>query len=131
MSETESGQIRIVDKRGKPDEEIPAPVKNQNEGPSRPEEAREDAHRAFEEVNFVSFLLSLYSSAMAAFVKIPDHVTGKEDLHTEAGKQMIDILGILEEKTRGNLNAEESQLMDNILYELRMIYLEKTQHIKL
>jgi hypothetical protein len=131
MSESESGQFRIVDKRGKPDEEIPAPGLNKNEGPARPEEAGEDAHRAFEEVNFVSFLLSLYSSAMAAFGKIPDPVTGKEDLHVEAGKQMIDILGILEEKTRGNLNEEESQLMDNILYELRMLYLEKTQHIKL
>jgi Domain of unknown function (DUF1844) len=131
MSESENGQFRIVDKRGQPDEEKPAPGKGKNDGPDRHEEVEEEAHKTFEEVNFVSFLLSLYSSAMAAFGKIPDPVTGKEEPHIEAGKQMIDILGILEEKTRGNLNEEESHLMDNILYELRMIYLEKTQHIKL
>jgi hypothetical protein len=131
MSEAEKGSFRIVDKRGQSEEQAPDAGAARDDGPARPAEAEEDSRKALEEVNFVSFLLSLYSSAMAAFGKIPDPVTGKEELHVEAGKQMIDILGLLEEKTRGNLNEEESHLMDNILYELRMIYLEKTQRIKI
>ena len=132
MDESRGG-FRVVDKRGAENDQpaqnpvpepIPAAVAPESEaGSGRP--------TGFEEVNFVSFLLSLYSSALAAFGKVPDPATGKAEEHVEAGKQMIDILGILLEKTKGNLSSEEGQLLDNILYELRMIYLEKTQKIHL
>jgi hypothetical protein len=132
MSESERGQFQVVDKRGQPKEEPPPPPGPEvasGTGPGK--EAEGPSERAMEEVNFVTFLLSLYSSAMAAFGQISDPATGKVEEHTEAGKQMIDILSILMEKTKGNLSAEEGQLLDNMLYELRMIYLEKTRRIKL
>lgn len=131
MSESESGRFHVVDKRGQPKEEPPPPGPEKAASTVFAGETEGNSKRNLEEVNFVTFLLSLYSSAMAAFGQISDPATGKVEEHVEAGKQMIDILSILMEKTKGNLNAEESQLLDNMLYELRMIYLEKNQHIKL
>jgi hypothetical protein len=132
MSESERGQFQVVDKRGQPKEEpLPPPGPETASGTGPGKEAEGPPGRAMEEVNFVTFLLSLYSSAMAAFGQISDPATGKVEEHIEAGKQMIDILSILMEKTKGNLSAEEGQLLDNMLYELRMIYLEKTRRIKL
>jgi hypothetical protein len=52
-----------------------------------------------------------------------------EDL--EAAHQMIDIRAILKEKTEGNLSAEESHLLENVLYELRMKFMGKSKAIKL
>jgi hypothetical protein len=52
-------------------------------------------------------------------------VTGKAGTsNLQAAQQMIDILSLLEQKTRGNLTAEERQLLEQILYELRMRYLD-------
>lgn len=130
MSESESGRFQVVDKRGQPKEE-PTPEPTPAAGGKAGAAMEGDSKEAMGEVTFVTFLLSLYSSAMAAFGQISDPASGKVEEHVEAGKQMIDILSILLEKTQGNLNAEESQLLDNMLYDLRMIYLEKTQRIKL
>jgi hypothetical protein len=130
MPETEDGGFQIIDKRGTAkDEEKETAVNDLSASTNVSAEA--DSVKAGEEVNFVSFLLSLYSSALAAFGKVPDPLSGKENVQIEAGKQMIDILGILQEKTKGNLNSEENMLLDNILYELRMTYLEKTHKITL
>ena len=131
MSEENETDFKVVDKRGAAREEPKS--KTLAEGKIEPETAKKASsdHRSLEEVNFVSFLLSLYSSALAALGKVPNPTTGKPDEHIEAGKQMIDILTILLEKTKGNLTSEESQLLDNILYELRMIYLEKSKKITL
>ena len=131
MTESESPRFQVVDKRGQSKEEPPPPGPEKAADASPGRETEDKSRKALEEVNFVTFLLSLYSSAMAAFGQIADPVTSKVEEHIEAGKQMIDILGILTEKTKGNLNTEESQLLESMLYELRMIYLEKTQRIKL
>jgi hypothetical protein len=63
------------------------------------------------------------------FGDVPDPVTGQPaEPNLGAAAQMIEILGLIEEKTRGNLTAEERQLLDQILYELRMRYVEAGQH---
>ena len=126
-------KFRVVDKRGSASEELPVNPSTKPVESSVAAEPSPDAQPGQElgEVNFVTFLLSLYSSALAAFGKTPDPATGKEVVHLEAGKQMIDILGILAEKTKGNLSAEESQLLDNILFELRMIYLQQAKTLQL
>src|SRR5215218_11102966 len=72
-------------------------------------------------ISFAAFVLSLAHTAAVHFGDIPDPVTGQTaDANLPAAQQMIDILSLLEEKTRGNLTAEERQLLDQILYELRM-----------
>ena len=44
---------------------------------------------------------------------------------------MVDILGMLQEKTKGNLTREEDQLLESALYELRMKFMSKANRIKL
>jgi hypothetical protein len=83
----------------------------------------QDAHDSG--ISFAAFVLSLAHTAAVHFGDIPDPVTGASgDAHLPAAQQMIDILALLELKTRGNLTAEERQLLEQILYELRLRYVE-------
>jgi hypothetical protein len=76
-------------------------------------------------VTFIGFVISL---AHTAAVHFGDAVAPGEDVPTPvnlpAAQQMIDILALLEEKTRGNLSAEERQVLEQVLYELRMRYVQ-------
>lgn len=72
-------------------------------------------------VTFVGFVLSLAHTAAYHFGDVPDPVTGQPgQTNLAAAQQIIDILSLLEEKTRGNLTAEERQLLEQLLDELRM-----------
>ena len=74
-------------------------------------------------VTFVGFVLSLAHTAAFHFGDVPDPVTGESGTaNLAAAQQIIDILALLEQKTRGNLTAEERQLLEQLLYELRMRY---------
>ena len=76
-------------------------------------------------INFAAFVLSLAHTAAVHFGDVPDPVTGATaEPNLQAAQQMIEILALLEEKTRGNLTAEERQLLDQLLYELRLRYVE-------
>lgn len=71
-------------------------------------------------VTFIGFVLSLAHTAAYHFGDVPDPVTGQPGpVNLAAAQQIIDILSLLEEKTRGNLTAEERQLLEQLLYELR------------
>jgi hypothetical protein len=79
-------------------------------------------------LTFAAFVFSLASSAAIHFGDLPDPVTGnKAEPNLEGAAQMIEILTLLEEKTRGNLTAEERQLLEQVLYELRMRFVEAKQ----
>jgi hypothetical protein len=76
-------------------------------------------------INFVAFVLSLAHTAAVHFGDVPDPVSGStSQANLPAAQQMIDILALLEEKTRGNLTAEERQLLEQVLFELRMRFVE-------
>jgi hypothetical protein len=76
-------------------------------------------------ISFAAFVLSLAHTAAVHFGDIPDPVTGTAgEQNLQAAQQMIDILSLLDQKTRGNLTAEERQLLEQILYELRMRYID-------
>ena len=90
-------------------------------------EHAEHQHDA-DSISFAAFVLSLAHTAAVHFGDIPDPVSGqKSEVNLEAAQQMIDILALLEEKTRGNLTAEERQLLDQILYELRLRFVEASK----
>jgi hypothetical protein len=77
------------------------------------------------EITFMSFVLSLATTAALHFGDLPDPSTGQTaEPNLEAASQMIEILALLEQKTRGNLTAEERQMLEQILYELRMRFVE-------
>lgn len=76
-------------------------------------------------LSFVGFVLSLASTAAIHFGDLPDPVTGEpEEPNLEGASQMIEILALLEQKTKGNLTAEERQVLEQVLYELRLRYVE-------
>ena len=76
-------------------------------------------------ISFAAFVLSLAHTAAVHFGDVPDPVSGKKaEANLPAAQQMIDILALLDAKTRGNLTAEERQLLEQILFELRMRYVE-------
>ncbi len=77
------------------------------------------------EVNFSSFVLSLSSSALFHFGSIPDPVSQKKQRNLPLAKQTIDILGLLQDKTKGNLSNDEASLLENLLYDLRIRYVEE------
>jgi hypothetical protein len=77
------------------------------------------------QISFAAFVLSLAHTAAVHFGDIPDPVSGATaPANLQAAQQMIDILALLEQKTRGNLTAEERQLLEQILYELRLRFVE-------
>jgi hypothetical protein len=79
------------------------------------------------EIDFSSFIFSLSTSALFHLGEIPDPVTHKSEKDLPLAKQTIDILGILREKTRGNLTPEEEKLMENILTDLRWRYIREAK----
>ena len=75
-------------------------------------------------VDFHTFVLSLGSSALLHLGELEHPDVGAPQKDLAMAKHTIDILVMLEEKTRGNLSAEERQLIEQVLYELRMRYVE-------
>lgn len=74
--------------------------------------------------SFVNFLSTLATNAAAALGAIPHPATGQRSLDLETGKYWLDVLGMIREKTKGNLHAQESRLLESLLGDLRMQYVQ-------
>jgi len=80
------------------------------------------------EVTFIGFVLSLAHTAAFHFGDVADPATGQAGpTNLAAAHQIIEILVLLEQKTKGNLTAEERQLLEQIVYELHLRYVEATK----
>jgi hypothetical protein len=79
------------------------------------------------EVDFSSFIFSLSTSALMHLGELPDPVTQNREKDLPLAKQTIDILGMLREKTKGNLGPEESNLLETILADLRWRYIREAK----
>ncbi len=87
------------------------------------EGASEKSHK-FPKIDFSSFVLSLYSSGLVQLGKVEDPTTGKKSVHLDLAQHTIDMIVMLEEKTYGNLNEEEENLLKALVSELRMAFVE-------
>jgi len=76
-------------------------------------------------VDFITFIMSLSSSALVHLGEVPDPVTGKKEVDLELARHTIDVLSMLKEKTKGNLSDEEENFFKNILFELKMKYVQR------
>jgi hypothetical protein len=76
------------------------------------------------EVTFASLVLSLNTSALFHMGELKHPETGEKVLDLELAKHTIDTLDLLRQKTKGNLDSDESQLLENILYELKIRYVK-------
>lgn len=100
----------------------PGPAQKQPPGGAR----RDPAPARSPETDFGYFLSSLTLQAMTALGEIPHPATNLPQENLEQARYFVDLLGMLEEKTRGNLTAEEISLLEGALYELRMKYVART-----
>jgi len=82
-------------------------------------------------IDFPSYILSYYTQGLVLLGEVPNPYTNKQEEDLEASRHTINVLAMLQEKTRGNLTKEEDQLLDSVLYELRMKFMAKTSRIKL
>lgn len=79
-------------------------------------------------VTFTGFILSLATTAAVHFGDITDPNTGERaEPNLSAAAQMIELIALLQEKTRGNLIEPEERLVDDLLYELRLRYVQAQQ----
>lgn len=132
MTETEDKGYKVEDRRylHKSDEEKArireeeATRKATAVDPDKTQTAPKDV--SLPEITFSSFLISLSSSAFIHLGDIPDPTTGETNKDLPLAKQTIDLLGLLREKTRNNLQEEEEKLFDHLLYDLRMRYVKET-----
>lgn len=100
-------------------------------GPQPPAPGRDEPapSRKAPSGEFGMFLSSLSMQAMMALGELPHPVTQERQEDLEQARYLIDILGMLQAKTQGNLTAEEGQLLEGLLYELRMKYVSKTREV--
>ena len=82
---------------------------------------------ALPEIDFGTFVMSLASSVLVHLGEIQHPDSENREPNLPLAKQTIDILGMLQDKTRGNLTNEEDQLLVNLLYDLRMKYVAATK----
>jgi hypothetical protein len=96
---------------------------------ARPEEAsdqEEQARGPLPEVSMATFIFSLSSSALVHLGEIPEPETNTTHVDLPIAKQIIDTLGMLQDKTKGNLDQDEERLLKSVLYDLRMRYIQKS-----
>ncbi|MBM4306624.1 MAG: DUF1844 domain-containing protein [Deltaproteobacteria bacterium] len=105
-------------------------AKKEEEKVSSKEEGREEPIKEdvlgeegpLPEINFVSFVFSISTSALIQLGEIEDPFTQKKSKNLPAAKQTIDLIGMLREKTKGNLTSEEDKFLEQVLFDLRMRY---------
>ena len=120
--------FKVADRRrfsetGEPREASPAAEAPRTAGEKRGE-AQNKSSDDLPGLNFSTFVISLSTQALMHLGEIPDPITAKVASDFPVAKQMIDIIGMLGDKTRGNLDPGEQQLMEDVLYDLRMRYVE-------
>ncbi len=112
----EEPRIAAEESNSAPDEAISA---NPEE-----EDIDEELPGGDDPASFVNFLSQLVTNAAASLGAMPHPATGQRTVDLETGKYWLDVLAMLKEKTAGNLLPKESQLLDGILGDLRMQYVQ-------
>ncbi len=129
-------KIKVVDKRkvgreesdaGDDAPEPEAPAEKTNAAP--PEKTDECGCGAGfpEKMDFVTFIMSMSQTALLTMGCGPNPETGETCCDLRSSKYTIDILEVIQEKTKGNLTGEEERLLDRILTELRLMWVEKSK----
>jgi len=77
-----------------------------------------------DQLTFSTFILSLSTSVLVNLGELPDPLKNEKDINLPLAKQTIGIIEMLMEKTKGNLTEDEYRLIDSMLYDLRMKYVE-------
>jgi hypothetical protein len=116
----------IRDKRfsAKKEEEGDSQIKEEGKREELHKEDTSEQNVPLPEINFINFLFSLSTSALIQLGEIQDPLTQQLAKNLPLAKQTIDLIGMLREKTKGNLSPDEDKMIDYILYDLRMRYVK-------
>ncbi|OQX80931.1 MAG: hypothetical protein B6D56_03825 [Candidatus Omnitrophica bacterium 4484_70.1] len=98
--------------------------KAQVEKEKREAESRKEVYR---QPTFTVFLSSMSMQAMIALGRLENPLTKKIEKNLEQARFLIDTLGIIKEKTKGNLTKEEEDFLEESLFNLRMLYVEEVK----
>jgi hypothetical protein len=93
-------------------------------------QVRKDGQCVMPEVTFTAFVMSLNTSALFHLGEISDPATGEKNQDLVLAKHTIDTLKLLQNKTKGNLNGDEQDLLQHVLYDLKMRYVAKADKKK-
>ncbi len=122
----EDGELRSVEP------EPPKPKQEPREEVKDPQAtAAEPPPGTYAQIDFPSYILSYYTQGLVLLGEVPNPYTNQKEEDLEGARHTVDILSMLQEKTKGNLSKDEEQLLDNVLYELRMKFMSKTSRIKI
>ncbi len=119
---SEDGQLR---------QDVPPETPREPEARSREAAPREEGPGMGPPIDFPSYILTYYTQGLVLLGEVPNPYTNKTEENLEGARHTVDILGMLKEKTKGNLAPEEDKLLESVLYELRIKYMAKTNQIKL
>jgi hypothetical protein len=134
--EQEEQGFTVTDKRGFREDGEAVPRENAQGTENKPETPPKPSSDQGQDVpprppiDFPSYILSYYTQGLVLLGEVPNPYTNKKEEDVEAARHTIDILSMLEEKTKGNLGSDEQQLLQSVLYELRMKFMAKTNRIK-
>jgi Domain of unknown function (DUF1844) len=106
--------------QAKPEAEAPASGAPPEE--AEEEFSEEDMASARDPASFISFVMSIASNAASSLGMMEHPVTHQREVDVELGKHWIDILGMLQKKTTGNLTSQEKRMIEGLLADLRMQY---------
>ena len=105
------------------DEEKKAGEGAENDAPHE----EQPQNKIMPDVNFSTFVLSLASSALMCLGEVPDPESGDTKMNLPLARHTIDILSMLDDKIKNGLSADESRLLEGVLYEVRMKYVMKSK----
>jgi len=106
-----------------PEAESVAP--DRSEETEAPAAGPKEAEAGLPEINFQTFVFSLNASALVQLGLMEDPATGKNEKNLPLVKQTIDMLSMLQEKTKGNLSKDEDEMLKHVLYDLRIRYVKE------
>jgi len=129
----EDGEVRPREAEKEPEPSRPEPKQTQETPGSGPAAGpgAELPPGTYPQIDFPSYILSYYTQGLVLLGEVPNPYTNKKEEDSEAARHTIDILAMLETKTKGNLSRDEEELLSNVLYELRMKFMAKTSRLKL
>lgn len=94
-------------------------------------EKKDEAPLVLPPLEFSSLVLPFFSQGLVLLGQIEENKEKKEDKNLDLAKRLIELLDLLKEKTKGNLQADEEQFIDASLHQLKLAYMEKAKIIKL
>lgn len=122
---------RLFSEDGKLREEVAEETKKEKEEQSRTAAPAQETPGMGPPIDFPSYVLTYYTQGLVLLGEVPNPYTNKTEENLEGVRHTVDILGMLKDKTKGNLAAEEEKLLDSVLYELRIKYMAKINKIKM